>query len=301
MPESLSMPVVLTIFYTVFLSQIFLLSVYYPGQLHRRILYVLEHFPPAEYPKLYPSRRDDLVGAEKRKLAIYRAVNYAIAGLGVMILLAMALTGYRPDPKGGDEIFVMLYFALQTLPQFYAELREFRQYRAMRKAFTATTRTAALKPRRLFDFIAPGYVATAVLLYFAWLAFYLQGKGLGAEAVWGTEVYATLALITGMNLAYIGVIARFVRGKKRDPYKAHQDHLTHIGGMVKVFVFSSIGISLFLILTQAADQYRLEVFDPPLASLYMQLCAVFAIGLLFRTIKLEAVDFEVYRENGQAA
>ena len=301
MPESLSMPAVLTIFYMVFLSQIFLLSIYYPGQLRRRAVYVLEHFPPADYPKLYLDGRGGLAGAEKRMLAVYRAANYVIAGLGAVILLAMALTGYRPDPGGGDAIFVMLYFGLQSLPQFYVELMAFKQFRTMRKAFAATRRTAELKPRRLFDFIAPGYVAAAVLFYLAWLAFYLQAKGLGADAVWGGGVYATLALITGMNLAYIAAIVRFLRGKKLDPYKAHQDHLTHIGGVVKVFVFSSIGISLFLILTQAAHQYRLEVFGPPLVSLYLQLCAVFAIGLLFRTIRLEAVDFEVYRENGRAA
>ena len=55
MPVTLSTTIVLAVFYTVFLSQIFLVSIYYPGKLCRRIEYVRTNFPPARYPKLYPA------------------------------------------------------------------------------------------------------------------------------------------------------------------------------------------------------------------------------------------------------
>ena len=290
---------VLALFYAVFLSQIFLLSIHYPGKLCRRIRYVLEHFPPAQYPKLYPTCSDGFMEREAAMLRLYRAVNYTIAAAGALVLLAMALSGYRPDVKGGDEIFVAIYFVLQVCPYLYVEIKEFRHYRLMRRALSATTRTAQLRPRRLFDFISPVYVAAAVLLYVVWLAVYLGGQDPGSP--WQAEVYATLMLISGINLLYMGLIARFLYGRKLDPHQAYGDQLKHMESVVKVAVFSSIGISIFLIATQAVDRYGLEILDPPLVSLYVQLCAIFAIGLSMRTNALEGTDFSVYKSDGSAA
>ena len=296
MPATYSEMAVLAFFYIVFSSQIFLMSIYYPGKLCRRVEYVLENFPPAQYPKLYPASATGAVAEKGRRgLRIYRAINYAIALIGVAILLAMALSGYRPDLKGGDEIFVLMYFFLQATPLFYAEVKELRQYRLMRQEFSSSARKANLKPRRLFDFVSPAYVATAVLLYLLWLAYYLADKGFSTP--WEGEVYFTVVGVTGMNLFFAGMIAKFLYGKKPNPCQAYKDQLKQIEGTAKVMVFSSIGISVFLIVTIAVDRYGLEVFDPPLTSLYMQACAAFGIGFLFRTLKIEATDFEVYKDD----
>ena len=294
MPEAVSTPAILAVFYLTFLSQIGLLSLYYPGKLARRIAYVLDNFPPEQYPKLYPVSSAGQSGEARRKLHLYRVVNRGIAAIGVAILAAMAFTGYRPDPLGGDEVFVMMYFALQLAPLVYLSIKEYAHYRLMRQAFRSTRRTAELRPRRLFDFIAPGYLAAAVLLYLAWLVFYLSGRLVGS---WEFEVYASLALITGINLAYAGIVFRFISGRKLDPYKANADQLKQIAAIVKVLVFSSILISLLLMLTQAVDQYGLEVFDPPLTSLYIQFCVIVGVGVSLRTEPIETIDFEVYRGN----
>lgn len=298
MPAFFSTTAVLVIFYSIFLSQIFVISIYYPRKIAKRIRYVLDNFPPEEYPKLYPTARKGFVGDAYTKIGLYMGINYAIAVVGLILVAALAVSGYRPDPKGGDEIFVMLYFFLQVTPLLVTSVKEFKQYRLMNQAFTSPTRAASLRPRHLSDFISPVYVILAGLLYVGWLVFYLSG--LEPNAPWGGEVFASIGVITAMNVAYIGIIAHFLLGKKLDPYKAYKDQLKQIESMIKTFVLSSIGCSLFLMMTEAADRYALEVFDPPLASFYLQLCLIFGLGLAMRTDKVETIDFDVYRENAPA-
>ena len=293
MPDTLSTTAVLALFYLAFLGQIVLVSLYYPGKLARRISYVLDNFPQDQYPKLYPASTSHGERA-RRRLRLYSWVNYGIAAVGLAIMAAMAVSGYRPHPLGGDEVFVMMYFALQVSPLLYLSFKEYATFRMMRQAFTRTTRTADLSPRRLFDFISPAYVIAAVLVYVLWLAFYLSGK---VGDPWGPEVWITLVLISGMNLVYAGVAWQFIYGRKLDPYKAHADQLKQIESIVKVFVFSSIAISVFMMITQAADRFALEVFDPPLTSLYIQLIVVLGVGVSLRTESIETIDFEVYRED----
>ncbi len=294
MADQIPMTAILFVFYLTFAGQIFLLSIHYPNQLANRISYVLKNYPPTEYPKLYPSGFTILTaGAKTSRLTLFKRYNQLVALLGGAILVAMLASGYRPADKGGDEIFVMLYFFLQTVPFIVIAFSEFRNYKLMHQAFQTTTRSADLRPRKLFDFVAPAYVVAAVLLFIAWATFYMSSAG--DVATWTTEKYATLSIISGMNLAYIIIIWRAISGAKLDPYQAYGDQIKTIESITKTMVFSSIMISVFMILTQAADEYALEVFDPPLVSFYMQLCVVMGIGLTLRLTKIEDVDFSVYR------
>ena len=243
---------------------------------------------------LYPAFYPGFIAEAQRKLRFYRGVNVATAILGLMILTGMLVKGYRPSLKGGDEIFVLLYSMLQAIPLIYVEVKEFKQFRLMRSTYATKVRRAELAPRRLFNFISPVYVFAAVVLYGLWLALYLNARGFDDPQV--GEVYATLFLITGMNLAYAGWIARVMYGKKLDPYKAQADQLKQIGVTVKTLVFSSIGISFFLMLAQAADQYDFEVLDPPITSLYMQLSIALGLGIAMKMQDLDDIDFDVYRE-----
>ncbi|MFC4349202.1 hypothetical protein ACFO5Q_15225 [Kordiimonas lipolytica] len=295
MPADFNMTAVLTLMYAVFLSQIYLISVHYPRKMCARIREVIEAYPPADYPKLYPGPYAWYAeSAKSRGLSLFMAINYAIAALGLVILGVMLGTGYEPALLGGDEVFVMLYFMLQMCPLFYIQIAEFRHYALMRQQFAETRRSASLAPRRMSQFVPPKLVALAALLFALWLVFYLSGKG--DIATWGSEVYATLVMITGMNIFYVLYMRRMVFGKKIDPYRADEDRDRQIRVMGKIYVLSSIGVSLFLALTQAADQYGFEIFDPVLVSFYLQLCIIGGLGFVFRDISVNSLNFEVYRK-----
>lgn len=299
MPDFFSMTFVLAVFYIVFSSQVYLLSIHYPHKISLRVEYMLENFPPTEYPKLYPNFHAGYVQTQQLKIRIYKIINYAIAMVGFGIMATMIFSDYRPSEKGGDEIFVMLYFFLQTMPLLYISWKEHCQYRMMRLTFDDKTRVAELTRRGLFDYVSPIYVVIAFILYAAWLVFYLYH--VGPIAAWEANRYVTFITITGMNIFYSVSIFAFVSGKKLDPYKAPKDQQKHAESVVKVLVFSSVMVSIFLTLTQAADQYAFEVFDPVMTSFYMQLCVVFGLGLTMRMLDTKEIDFEVYRNEGTAA
>ncbi|NVJ99636.1 MAG: hypothetical protein HWE25_15915 [Alphaproteobacteria bacterium] len=294
MPFNLPENIILAIHYIAFIGQIYLISHYFPARFAQRIRYILRNFPVSEYPKLYPSAGPNFADETEDKLRLFLRVNSGIAVIGLLLLGVMFGNNYSIDPKGGDEVFVMMYFFLQVIPFLIAGYKEHTQYAAMRKAFSETRRKADLRPRRLFDFISPAAVLAAVLSYSIWLVFYLNIKG--SAGPWGEEVYISVGLTTTMNLIYAAVIARFIYGKKLDPYQASKDHMKTIEAITKALVYSSIGISWFHVMTVAADEYALEAFDPALSSIYMQFCAALGFGLMLSIVKVEDLDFDVYRE-----
>ncbi|MCB1052888.1 MAG: hypothetical protein H6510_16105 [Acidobacteria bacterium] len=289
---------VLSIFYAVFLSQILLVSVFFPTQIRRRILYVLDHFPPAEYPKLYPcDNTGSSAVAIRERMRIYRFANTFIAAIGLVFLAGTAISGYQPSPKGGDEIFVFLYFALQVFPFLYLARMEYLQLKALRKNYTGPRR-ADMRPRRLFDFVSPLIVVLAILLYFVWLFLFLSYQGSPAE--WGTKVYISVTMISAINIFYAFFIYKSIYGKKIDPYQASEDRLRNIEFIAKSLIFTSITISIFMITTQAVDHFELEIFDPPLMSVYLQMCSLMGIGLILTKLKVEDMNFEAYRGDANA-
>lgn len=290
------MSTTLLLFYGIFLSQIFLISIYFPMRIRSRILYILKNYPPKDYPKLYPKPFDFYAEkAAKSGLGAYKNINLLIAAIGLGILIWATTSGHSFNPLGGDEIFVLMYFVLQVIPLFYLEIKGYKQYKRMRQANIGGARKAELNPRNLFDFISPAFVALAALLYVGIILFYLYDKGFSAP--WEWEVYVTLASVTGMNLMFAGMIAKHMVGKKFNPHQAHDDRLRQIRTVVKIGVFASIAASVFLIMTDLADKFAWELYDPILMSIYVQLILSLSLGLEFRKIKIEKIDFEVYKKD----
>lgn len=295
MPETFSMTAILALFYFVFLSQIFLLSIYYPGKIHRRVTYILEQFPASEYPKLYPSNYDqEKANGSINKLHLFTWINYAIALVGLAILAMMMKSGYRPAPEGGDEIFVMFYFFLQSFPLFYVELKEYKYHKAFRENYTAKKRTAELKPRRLFDFVSPIRLGTAVILFVAMMVLYISSRDFSTQP--NVEIYVTIIGMTFMQIMFAAIVASHLYGKKINPYMSHEDQLTQISVIANIMLFASIGASVFMTITHLVDEYSLEVIDPVLSSVYFQFCVVFSIGFAFRTLRIEKLNFEGFKE-----
>ena len=294
MPADIPMTVILLVFYLVFVGQIFVISIHYPNKMIARIRYVHDTYPPADYPKLYPGKTPG--AASKSLMARLRWIGAyckLVAVIGIAVLAYMLGNGYEPALEGGDEIFVMFYFFLQAAPFVYLAIKEYQQFSAMHDGHKSAVRSADLRPRRLFDFVHPCYFFGAVSMFVIWLAFYVWQAG--DLATWGGEVYATLLLIAGMHVAYGLIIAQHLHGKKIDPYQARDDQMRTIGVTINILVISSFMISLFMLLTQMADEFAFEVFDPVMTSFYLQLCLILGVGQTFRTVKVEDVDFEVYR------
>ncbi len=158
----------------------------------------------------------------------------------------------------------------------------------------STTRMAALQPRRLFDFISPATLGFAILVYVAFVAFVLYMRQFDYPWFGG---YGNIFGLTATNLLFAGIIIWNIYGKKRDPYQAHKDRLRQIEFTVKSLVFISIAATIFIVINVILHAFELRYLNSIVMSLYFQVIGIASIGTALRTLRIEDINFEVYKED----
>jgi len=281
------------LFYFVFLSQILLVSYYYPKQILSRVTHVLRTYPPSEYPKLY--LKD--MAYYKIGQTVYRFVNLIILAIGFIILVIIGIWDNSSNGKISEAIPVA-YFFVQMAPLLIMEASSFAYFKLMRKADIRTTRKADLQPRRLFDFVSPIFVTIAVFLFIVCIGFYHTINPFRFDPSNDTFVIAITMILS--NLLFAGIIFWNLYGKKLDPYQAGKDRLKQIEITVKSLVYMSIAASIFLIIFEAMDEFNLDYLEPVLMSIYFQFIIFLGLGSMLRNYNMEDMNFDVYKENGSA-
>lgn len=271
------------LFYVIFLCQILLISWYLPGKLAGRLKDIMQTYPPAEYPKLYPKP----VEFYQRGLRRYRVLNFLIILIG-LFLTAVLFMDSSNDDWGG---VVTAYFMIQFIPMILVEASSFRHYHQMRAADSRTTRKAQLRPRRLLDFVSPALIGVAALVYLAFVTFVLYVRQFDYPWFGG---YLNIVILTAANVFFAGIIGWNIYGKKRDPYQAHEDRVRQIKLIIKQMVFISIAATVFVVLGVLLKMFDLHHLSQIATSLYLQLIAVISFYGLFSS---DQIDFEVYKED----
>ena len=291
------MAITTLILYLAFLGQIFLLSYYYPSRFIKRTRYVLETYPPAEYPKLYPNSFGyDAKADYTSGLTTYKILNGFAILVGLGLLGWAIFTGYTPSPTGGEEVLIVIYLFIQSIPHIKTEVAAYQHRKAMHYFDKSTTRVADLTPRKLFDFVSPVAVYLAATLFISWLVFFIATEGPITE--WQDNIYISMAVLLSVHIGYVIAIKRTIYSKKLDPHQATKDQLTAIETRIKMYVYSIIFLNLFMLVNTAIEVSGYEILDPIATTLYFQVLIATIMELLFRTQKIEAIDFEVYRETG---
>ncbi len=276
------------LFYLVFLSQIILISFYFPGKILERVRYVVEKYPPSEYPKLYPVSLDKIEKGQRT----FRNMNLLILFAGLVLVVLGFLSGYSPT-ESEDGIFLTFYFMVQFSPMMVAEFSGFKYFKLMRKANSPTTRKAQLQPRRLFDFVSSTLFGLAVLLYFAFVFFvlYIYQFEFHPES----KAFINIITLTVCNLFFAGIIAWNMYGKKLNPHQAHKDRMQQIKLTVKSLVLISIAATLFLAIAVIFDNLDSDKLMPLAMCLYFQLLAVISFQSMTPVLQIDNTDFDVYK------
>ena len=278
------------LFYFIFLGQIFLISFYFPKKLLARMKYVVETYPPSEYPRLYPKP------IEYYKIGhwAFKLINRVIFILGFIILFAVVfVVDHASFAEDGfiSEAWPAAYGMIQFLPLLLLEFSEFSQFKLMRQANLATTRKAELRRRRLLDFVSPTVLGLAVLLYFSTVLFDLYVAEFDFH--WGQ--WAQVMVLTGTNLCFIAVGAWNLYGRKLNPHQAPGDRARQIAVQLNSLLYCSMALSVFLMTIAAVNVFDLDFLSATLMSLYFQVFVFLSIGHVLRGLKLEDIDFEVYK------
>jgi hypothetical protein len=184
------------LFYVVFLSQILLISFYFPRRMLGQMRYVIKTYPPLTYPKLYPNPIEFYEQAQRN----YRLANQLLLVAG-LLLLAL-LIGY-PHSGEWDGPIVLTCFMFQFLPVLRLDLSSLKYFRLMRKANSRTTRRAQLQPRRLFDFVSPALFALAALVSVAFIVLIIYIDQFEFSWFGG---YWNVVGVTAINLVFAGIV-----------------------------------------------------------------------------------------------
>jgi hypothetical protein len=283
-----------SLFYIAFLSQIFLLSYYFPKKILSRTQYVMDTYPPSQYPRLYPKP------IEYYRLGQlgFKYVTRFIAVLGFVILYAiMFLVDHSTFADDGfiSEAWPAGYGVIQFLPLMVLEFSEFGQYKMMRKANVATTRTADLRRRGLFDVVSPVLVVLAVSLIAVTILVDLYVHQFIIE--WGHDTVERAITLTVTNLLLAGLGAWLLYGKKLNPHQSPDDRNKQISTNLQSFLYVSIAMSVFFMTQAADDVYNLDFLDATLMTIYFQAIAYLSLGHGLRKQKLENIDFEGYKDS----
>jgi hypothetical protein len=281
------------LFYVVFLGQILLISHIAPTLVSSRFDRLLSEFPPERYPKLYPKP----VEVYRMGLTVYKWSNALIGMLGLVVLLGIVTLdhGAASDDSYISEAWPMVYGAIQFLPSVILEVLGFRQFKWMRRANTATTRKADLRPRRLFDHVSPGLLLAALALFAAVIGFDLYLKDFVVD--WSSEAIGRDMVLTLANFLLLALGIWHLSGRKQDPYQSTNDRARQIKAQLTSLLLVSMAMSVYFMTQTADDVFNLDYLDASLMSLYFQVIVVVSLGFVLHSLKLEDFDFDVYADH----
>ena len=276
------------LFYLVFISQIFLLSWYFPRRILGRMQHVLNEYPPSTHPKLYPK------SVEYYRIGhlAFAWANRLIFGFGFGVLVAIILLDDGTVAADGyiSEAWPMAYFVVQFLPLLALELLEVGQFKLMREASTDRIRTAELHRRRLLEMVSPVLVAAAAISMMLALALEVFAPGTVFE--WDR----TLSILGG-NLLMVIIGAWIFNRRKLDPHQRASDRSQVMGAALQGVVYVIIAMNVFYMFHTLDQAFGLDYLDATMLSIYVQAIAVLGIGTMLKSVKLDQIDFSVYRES----
>jgi hypothetical protein len=292
------------VLYVFLLGQVLVVSLYVPNRILRRARVLIESHPPSEFPKLYPVP----VATIERTLRVYRIANLGLAVLGFALLAAAWRYGYTIDPawQGGDVAMpnpypiAFVYTVLQMLPTFLFGLLELGYFKLMRAAARDRIRTAELKARRLFDFVSPVLLGTAVAVYVGVTASLLSLGELprGAVVIAGLEISRRAFMAATLTICHVvvaGCLAWALYGKKLDPHQTHEDRARMIRSWWRHLLIGSILLSAFFGIVIVLLELKLPHYVPFLISLFAQGTIVVQTGKFCIVAPFGQESFEGYR------
>ena len=278
------------LFYIIFLSQIILISYYYPKKIIARISNVVEKYPPDAYPKLYPVSLDKINKGKK----IYWVINLIILtiGLALMFVYGMLSGEYQANQKHAEGLPLM-FGMVQFIPILLLEISGFKQFKLMRASDSRTSRKAELSPRRLFDFISPIALGFAVVLIFSYIIIDIYIN----DFIWTSDIIIKIIALALSTILFICLTYWHLSGKKLDPYQANKDRINQIRFSIRSMVFVSAFLSIFMLVTSLIEVFQLAHLEIIVNSLYFQVIAFYGVGAMLKTISIENIDFDVYKKD----
>lgn len=257
-------------FLALFAVQVLTLSVLYPVRVSKYIRVQATSLPTERLAKLYPGV--DLVLARERFLTRFRAVNFAIAGLGLLLL--GWLFNHMQAPDWNVRLAILLpaaYSMLQYVPLVFVTWLGFKLNRDYRRSLLDGKRTATLQRRGLFDFISPFMVFLVFALYLLLVGgvIYVQQEP--------HPGYALIGVLTLTYLVQCFYVYLKLYGKKGNPFETNAARLHMIGLTVRISAYGLILCTVFFAFIFAVDFLHLKRWVPLAETVCLLISTLFCL------------------------
>lgn len=276
------------LFLVLLVLQCFVISWYLPSLLYRRMRRVITEFPPAKYPLLYPKPEADYHAFHGK----FRLLNQIFLVLGLMLVAAAVFADFNLLGKGWG-MLPWGMFMVQMVPIMLVEISEFGQAKMLRANNKRKVRVAGIQSRGLTDLISlPLFSVWLLLLILAcWIVAWTDGYDLTP----GNSAFITLMIVFFSNIAAVLYARKLISGNKSDPYQDPEDKFKASKAMITSMIYVSMGVSIFMAASRLINFYEADHLEPVLMSVYCQLIAFFSITTNLNSLKLEEINFDVYK------
>ena len=192
----------------------------------------------------------------------------------------------------------MAYGVIQFTPLMLLEFSGFGLLKLMRKANVSSTRTAQLRRRRLFDFVSPRLLGSTIVMYLAAIIVDLYVHDFIVD--WTHDTVQRAMVLSATNLFFIAMGACLLHGQRLNPHQSFEDWSRHIRATLNSILYVSIAMSVFFMVMAADDVYGIDNLNATLLSIYFQVIVLLSMGHVMRNQRVEDMNFDVYKENGNA-
>jgi hypothetical protein len=260
-------------FLLAFAVQVFGMSVLHPLRFSQYVRRFAQSLPHERLAQLYPGT--DLDQAREKFLSRFRAVNWAVAVLGLALLAWLFDHMRSPDWDEGRVIALSaIYYMVQLAPFLFVGWLGFKFNRTFRRSWLEGKRKASLQRRGLLDFVSPIAVFFAVAGYIAIVPFIIlvQDKPFPG--------YGLLGVLTLTYLLQGSVIYKALYGKKANPLEAPEMRAHRIDMTVKTGVYGLILVVAFFTFVFLVDMMDMKRWVP----LAQTICLLFSTAFCLMVV-----------------
>jgi hypothetical protein len=264
--------------FAVFSAQLLVASVLFPAWFIRRVRKKASSEFAERYAQLNPGV--DRARAVERFVLLFRAANWAIALVGLVVLGWFFNYTQRPDWDDGPvETLVSMYFALQSLPIVFVAVAQVRfRWKVLSQTAPEPKRKATLQRRGLFDFVSPLAVlaaAVAYVLYAVYLVYIAQHPFPGFAGIG-----VNLGIVTLMYALQGFIVYRTLYGKKINGLETNAAAMRAMGTSVRVCVCVCTAAIVNMSINFTLVLQDMQRWEPVAASAFMVFCILLCMFVL---------------------
>ena len=284
------MSIFTVIIYSVFFTQIMIISFYLPTKFRRFRRQLFEEHPQSEFPKLY---------YQPFKIELRRQKIRKILDLSIGFAALTALFFTLSNSYSNQQVTEVMFFTaiVEILPFILSQYWGRKNSQLMKKMPQPQKRITFLVARKLIHYVEPMTIALATIMYITamLLGGYVYWNSIGFDNLFSFESSGLISLLLFNTFVAIYVsilLSKALYEKREDQNLSNEDRLLFMRKKINQLIQSIILYSLFTIGAIMIKMYGLER-----NTVYVLASVCLQVIMLIKVNPTKERDFSVYRQD----